>query len=260
MLDAHPNIIVSHEYTILEKILLQPQLAESKITLFNAVYNASYNDVTVGWRSPQNDKKGYTLGTGSKWQGRFRELRVIGDKSGGRVARLYYEHPDAFDHAYRQLEKTIAPVPLYILHVIRNPYDMAATDVLYKISHQPQGVKKEGISETNKYNNPSKLSKHIDLIAKRAEAILEMIDKYNMRVLELHNCDFVLHPKETLQKICSFLDIDCPEDYLEECDEKTFKQVSKTRNYLVWDTEHLRQVEELTKTYPFFRRYSFESN
>ena len=257
MMDAHPNMIVSHEFTVLKRIISP----KNKAALFNAIYKDSYMDVMKGWRNPENTKKGYNLGTGGMWQAKFSDLKVIGDKSGGVTTRFYYQQPSDFDKAYHKLQNVVG-VPLVVVHVVRNPYDIAATDTLYAVSHQSNGVKLETASEANPYNNPNALMKNTNLLAKRAKAIVEMIEKYSMNVLEIHNSEFVLDPVATLQKICLHLELECPEDYLQECEEKQkdFRHVSKTRHSVVWTPEALAKVKELTLDYPFFQRYSFESN
>ena len=260
MMDAHPNMIISHEFTVLKKLLSKPEIND-KLALFNALYKDSYNDVVKGWRSATNSKKGYSLGTGGTWQAKFSELKVIGDKSGGQTTRYFYEHPADFNKAFHKLQKIVG-VPLVVVHVVRNPYDMAATETLYRESDQYHGVKLENASQANPYNDPFKLMNHIKLLSKRAKAMVHMTEKYDMNILEIHNSEFVLEPVATLQKICLHLELECPEDYLRECEEKQkdFRRVSKTRHSVVWTPEALAMVKELTLVYPFFQGYSFESN
>ena len=79
-------------------------------------------------------------------------------------------------------------------------------------------------------------------------------------MLEIHHADFVYNPKEILQQICDFLDVDCHEDYLEACDSVAFKTLSKSRHLLDWPPEIVESVNSIIRKFPFFSRYSFDSD
>lgn len=261
MMDAHPNMIIAHEYKLSTKWFdprfSRRMLANNKSYLFNQLYENSYNNAfgKGGWRKERSEK-GYNLRLGM-WQGQFTVLRVIGDKAGGHVSRDYLEHPELTWRFFRELSDTVQ-IPLKILHVARNPYDMIATAVLYHFSHR--GAAKLNASETNKYKNPDLLSLYVENIFQRAAAIKAMTEEWGLQTLELHYSDFIKNPKHTLQTICDVLDVACPEDYLQACYNKTFKTISKTRNYVEWTEDARRRVETEMKKYPFFVRYSFTSD
>jgi hypothetical protein len=99
------------------------------------------------------------------------------------------------------------------------------------------------------------------MLVKRASAvarIMEMIGPIN--VIDIHNADLVNDPKAAIGKLCSSLGVECAPDYLQACANKVFKSVSRTRDMLLWSPEMIAKVkEEVIRTYPFFNRYSFES-
>lgn len=258
LMDAHPQMIISHEFSVLLRISRDSHLSD-KATLFNAIYKDSYNDLVRGWRASDNVKKGYSLGTKSKWQAKFTNLTVIGDKSGGRTTRFYHQYPDKFDHSYHQLMKTIG-VPVCVFHVVRNPYDMAATSMLYQLSHKLHGVKYSGANVTHRYNDTTKLRRHVRAVAARAGVNAELMQKYHLNTLEVHNSEFVLEPRATCEKICQFLGVVCPDLFLQECRDKAFPEVSKTRSTVVWSEDLIADVQELISRYHFFKNYSFDSN
>ena len=80
-------------------------------------------------------------------------------------------------------------------------------------------------------------------------------------VIEVHNTDLINDPKAAIGKVCSSLEVPCAADYLQACADKVFKSVSRTRDMLLWSPEMKAKVEEeVIQTYPFFNRYSFESD
>ena len=80
ILDAHPNVIMAHQFSVLEWVQKNPNY--SKDQLFNSLFENSYNNVFKnGIRSRNN--KGYNLTLDNSWQGRYRKtVDVIGDKRG----------------------------------------------------------------------------------------------------------------------------------------------------------------------------------
>ena len=112
-----------------------------------------------------------------------------------------------------------------------------------------------------RYDAEPRLKTGIERLVDKAGAVTKMIDLIGPdNVLEVHNMDLVNDPRTVVSKICTFLNVRCTPDYLQACASKVFKSVSKTRDLLVW-TPELQQLvkKELIRKYPFFARYSFES-
>ena len=257
MMDAHPDMIIAHEFMVFEKWPQQAAKLTNKAFLFNALYKDSYDDVTTGWRSSKEDKKGYTLQMKATWQGQFSRLRVIGDKSGGKVSYLYHESPETVQKSYRQLVETVQ-IPVHTIHVVRNPYDMIATQVLYTAAYEQSPnapARKIAASEDRKYDNPEMLMSMSKEQFKRAEGSKNMTEACNLTVLEIYDEDFIQDPKSTMKIICEFLDLECTEEYLQLCYDKTYRSMSRTRNWVKWTPEALKYVSNQIKDYPFFHRY-----
>ena len=264
MMDAHPDIVIAHEFFIFKKYIHKPGMLENmshRYILFSLLYQDSYSDAVQGLRTMDHNAKGYSLQLNSSWQGRFRKLRVIGDKSGASTARMYFLFPNLFRKYYNELLKVVQ-VPLRVLHVVRNPYDIIATDVLYNAYKFATQYKSHGkklpASTTNRYDNQTLLISKIKYLFENARAIVEMIREFNMTVLELHNEDLIADPKATLQSVCDFLHVECPADYLQQCYEKTYRSVSKTRDLIVWPKNIFERVGKEKQKYSFFNRYSFD--
>ena len=265
MLDAHPDIVIAHEFFLFKKLIKFPELSQSlkqRYQLFAMLYHDSYMEAAHGARTIEQDAKGYNLKLKNSWQGRFRRLKVIGEKGGSNTVKVYRTAPELFEKYYQQLLETIQ-VPVKVFHVVRNPYDIIATDVLYAannlLAHQHLHTKLPA-SATKKYDNETLLMARTASLFENARAIVEMVRKFKMNVLELHNEDLIADPKNTIQRVCKFLEVECSADYLQQCSDKTFKSVSKSRDFIFWPDQVIAMVEQEKQKYPFFQRYTFHED
>ena len=262
LMDAHPNIVIAHQYNVfgewVKGNMSKNLRLQDKEFLFNELYKDSWYQATSGWRTVKNNVKGYTLHTDSPWQGTYKQLQVIGDKDAALTSWAYYRFPDRFKASFNHIQESIG-IPIRAIHVVRNPYDMIATHLLYKVSDRP-GRRLKTATENNKYNNTRLLQIGAINVFREVNAIESMTETLKLNVLEIHNIDFVKNPRGTMLKICEFLEIDCPEDYLQMCKEKAFDKVSITRNLVYWSKELLADVEKRVKLHSFFDRYSFDSD
>lgn len=258
MLDSHPNMIIANEFPLIAS-LLSPE-SRSKVTkqgLFNALYLNSLADMVYGKRGVGGlEKKGYILAMNGSFQGRFSgKLTIIGNKKGGAVGKLYHDDPVKVVAVFNWL-KTEVGVPIRVIHVVRNPYDMVATHTLYLSG---EGGHKYAASEDKKLNNPFLIKQVIKQFSFRAMAVTSMTNVLDLDVLLIRHEDLVNDPKKTMTEICEFLDIHCTADYLESCKAKTYPSISRTRDLIEW-TQHLQDLVDLQiKQFHFFKGYTFNS-
>ena len=261
MIDAHPNAILAHEFSLFSKLAMRLSTGDeylmNKFNLFNALYQDSYTDAIAGWRSGKSsyDKKGYSLklNASDSWQGRFSTLKVIGDKSGGTTSRFYRDHPEQFKQMYHSLMDAVH-VPIRVIHVVRNPFDMIATRLLYRLSSEKR--------QKAQFNSTYKLKdEHVVLQAFRGlysevMAVHDMIKACDLTVLEVHSEDFIRNPRMTMKSICEFIGLKCSESFLEMCEQVTYKHISRTRDAVEWSEEMKGLVKTRILWFPFFQRYS----
>lgn len=265
-LDAHPNIALSFAFFLFRNLLKRGDeignldgLLRDKTLFFNIIYERSYHYSLV---SRRNNKKGYTLDVPELWSGRFDgNLKVIGDKSALPTTLGYSNSsPAYFKERYDCLQRSVS-IPLLGIHVVRNPFDMISTHFLYNSLNY--SWKKEATEKwliKNKYQNDSRLEKLIDFFFDKAKSVQEMVPLCGMKILEVHNEDLVKDPRKELLRMCEFLGVGCPEEYLQKCESKSYRNVSRTRDKVHWPS-HLRdRVKERIKEYSFFRGYSFEED
>ena len=81
-----------------------------------------------------------------------------------------------------------------------------------------------------------------------------------MSFLDVHNIDLVADPRGTMSQIFDFLGVEASEHYLDVCEQKVFKSVSRSRNMVAWTPEQIHRVEERIKKHKIFNRYSFDSD
>jgi len=79
------------------------------------------------------------------------------------------------------------------------------------------------------------------------------------RVHDVASMDVITNPRETLMKICDFLEVTCTEKYLQDCASIVSPVPSKTRDNVVWTEDQIKRVQKLIKHFPFLTRYSVES-
>ena len=257
MMDAHPNMIIAHEFYLFDKWAKKVQSVRKKSSLFDNLYRNSYDSALQGWRTVQKDQKGYSLELGGTWQGKFDQLKVIGDKTAGDTAIRCHTSPEKFREMYQGLQDTVG-IPIQVLHVVRNPYDMIATIALYNASHKHE-VKIEA-SEDHKFNSSVHLSNAAASIFAKADGVVKMISVCHLDFLEIHIEDLIRDPKVVIQRICYFLELECSEEYLQKCYDKTFKTLSRSRDLVVWTPGLLARVQREKEKYPFFQRYSFSDD
>ena len=257
MMDAHPSIIIAHEYYLFDKLAVQQTsaLLQMKGKLFNALYFNSYISATKGFRTSKHTSKGYNLNLNGTWQGQFQKLRVIGDKTAGSTAMMYYKSATLFKKTLQNLQDVVG-VPLHEVHVVRNPYDMIATVALYQASGDADH-KKVNASVGNPFNSSFYITLAADIVLNKALAVVGMVRDYNFHPLEIHLEDLIKDPRSIVIKIGQFIGVPCTEEYVKSCQNKVYQHAFRSRELVVWPRIVLEKVQAAIKEIAFFNRYSF---
>ena len=259
-LDAHPDIIVGHEFNLFSKLHSDKhkQLMNRTI-LYNGLYQNSFRAAKTGWRSLEQryDIKGYSLNMNSSnsWQGKFRKLRVIGDKSAGMTTRCIRDQPILFTKVFKELMETVR-VPVKILHAVRNPYDMIATRLLYR---RGSDGRKANYSKQNPLKDSRNVIQSLGQLKTEAKAVRDFTSRWTSATLEIHNADLINNPQGFMENICKFLGVECSESYLKMCRDHTYSDPTQPRHSLVWSESDQTSMESIIKENTFFHRYAFDS-
>ena len=246
-MDAHPNVVIAHVYFLFRKLKLKRNKGPS--VNLSQLYSQLFYWSTVN-DDFRNLEKGYSFNIDGSWQGRFTELKVIGDKSGRSAVVEYIKDRD------QQLAATVN-VPIKVLQVVRNPLDMIATKVLFTGS--PTKTTKVNATVEHKYRNFGLINKAATHFVNFTKEIIGMIYDVGLSPLEVHCEDLISHPSKTISDICQFLDLECSPDYLQMCVDKTFKNVSESRHLVDWDPNTLPSLIEQLRSFPFFKKYNLST-
>ncbi len=223
LLDAHPDIAIAHELHVLR--LLEAGFAERQIRrliLENSRFHARYRR---RWGRYRYEVPG-------QWQGRYRYLRVIGDKRARESGRLFACAPELLD----RLQKHIRLAIRYI-HVVRNPFDNIAT-----ISIKHEKTLNEAITE-------------YFLLCRTVRWVRREVGEES--VFEMRHEDLVASPVPELARLCAFLGVSAPDEYLAACAGIVFPAPRLSRGTVAWTQSAIDRVRREGSQYNFLRRYGF---
>jgi len=223
LLDAHPDVVLATGSKA-------AYLVESRylpLQVYSILIDRSQFLAASG-----QSRGGYFYNVPGQWQGRYRNLKVIGDKFGA-DGLLIGEN----DRLWSRLQG-LAGGQLRFLHVVRNPYDI--------------------ITSMRRRHNLTleKKTKLFFAKVRQAAASIARVDPQN--VLEIHHGSFIKDPKAELNRICAFLGVQTTTDYLNDCAAIVHKTPSQSRFSAPWTPELIAEVANRMKEFDFFDGYQFE--
>jgi hypothetical protein len=223
VLDAHPNATVSHELNAVKRFfdgvsrdvlldeifaLAQQQAREGRFA--SRAGGGSYRHNLLG--QAKTDASGITL---------------IGDKKGAGTAWQLERH--GLD-SIEDFKKYIG-VPVRILHVIRNPFDMVAAGM---------ALGREDVSRT------------IGIVSEIRDRCIgaDWCDVYYE--------DLVARPEEEIRRILTFLGLPVVPEHLAHSVEYLYREPHQRRFEIEWPAETRTMVEKLIVRYGYLGRYRWD--
>ncbi|MCB1840739.1 MAG: sulfotransferase [Alphaproteobacteria bacterium] len=223
MLDAHPEIVMANEFNLLRQFKNGLSLKQAaRLMLFNA---RMFTKNGTRWT-------GYAYAIPGQFQGRYRTLKIIGDKKAQSSAQQLYANIDLIA---RMQDKYNLPVRM--IHAVRNPYDTLA------MMAQRQGMP---------------LDQAIETFEKICEGAAFAYRKYPAQVLLVRHEDLRKEPKHTVRRLIAFLETECPDDYVAACAAAVDREPKKPRHDVSWTQEQRRQVEDMIDRHEFLNGYAFD--
>lgn len=220
LLDAHPEILISHELHFMKHLLsgvTVNNIAES-IVINSAIFNKNGREYT-----------GYDYSIDGQYQGKVKRLKILGDKKGNGTIRIIRKYPEVLT----LLDKF--NVPVKFIHVIRNPYDNIATRA--------------------KRNNTS-LRFAAKGYFKNMEVITRITQNTTFEVQHVLLEDLIYKPEATLNSLITSLDLERPtENYLNACKGRLFSKPKETRFDYSWDPMLVNFISRKIKHYEFLKRF-----
>ncbi|MHA1293713.1 MAG: sulfotransferase [Promethearchaeota archaeon] len=215
LLDAHPNMVISHELNVL------PYLKFSDYNYYKIYSMILYNSYKMA-SSANRYQTGYNYNVPYEYAGRYKTLKVIGDKKGEGSSKYFRRNPNFINELLKIFGKK-----LKIINVIRNPYDNISA-----ISFRNNLSIKQSI---NRYFNNIEVFNRIRKIMPEDQVIF------------INHEALIENPKKILSKLCHFLDLDAPTDYLEACSQIIFKKPHSRKEQEKWEEEDIKKIESLMK-------------
>jgi hypothetical protein len=168
-----------------------------------------------------------------QWQGRWRDLRVVGDKRGRMTTDRLAARPELID----DLAATVG-MPVRVIQVVRNPWDNVAT--MFTRGTAP-----------------------IEDQAQRYRELCRTVDALAARLGEdgvhrTYHEDLVAGTPAALQGLCGHLGVPAPDDWLAACDGVVFPSPRRTRDGVTWTPAARATLEDLVAATPWLARYRGE--
>ena len=222
LLDAHQSVLISHELHALKHF----RRGHSFDEVVDAIqYNSRF------FEHFGRGYFGYSYEVASQYQGRFSQLRLIGDKKANGTTRVLRRNPGILDALPQKI-----PVPFVFLHVVRNPFDNIAS----RARRAHIGLE---LSAHGYFDN--------------ADVIARLKQRYPDGVIDVYLDDLVADPKATLTALLrrlGFAEVD--DRYLDDCAKIVFKEAKRTRDDTAWDPALKRSIAERLGQYSFFHRFA----
>jgi hypothetical protein len=235
LFDAHPNIITSHELDALYYF----QHGFTPAQIYFLIFKNSLDFTNSG-----RQWMGYNYQVPNQWHGKYTQIKMIGDKSGSRSTRRLRKKNGA--ELITKLKKQIG-IPLFIFHVIRNPFDNITTMV--RRTHERNG------EEVNQQLLELQIKQYFKLVTINNR----LRNDKNIQVIDIHFENFVSDPKAALRKLFEMFDLSFDKSYLEDCVSIVWKKPKQTRHSLdLWTPAIIQQVEEKLKEIDFLKHYRFQ--
>jgi hypothetical protein len=223
MLDAHSDAVIAHELDALPYVAAGWTRGElyARILLHDREFTAAGRK----WY-------GYDYVVPGQWQGRFRQLRVIGDKRGAVTTERIEEDPSLL----HRLEEVVG-VPVRFVHVTRNPFDNVVT------------MSRRG-------------GKTLDQASDRYLALCATVASLHAErsgdIMDLRHEDLLADVPGRLAAVCRWLGLEPDDAYLSACASVAFDSPRRTRNELPWSADQRARILAAVDQHDFLSSYALE--
>lgn len=224
LLDAHPDMVIAHELDFLRGL---------RAGLGREALYALLLETSRGFMQDGHLWNGYRYKVKNQWQGRFRRLKVIGDKKGGSTSRQLLQYPRLLERLYSMMD-----IPIQYVHVTRHPG-----------------------------NNILGISREFDISLEQAAefyfAEAEAVAQHKTRVpadslFELRYESFIREPEAHLAALCDFLGQEAPKDYLHDCAAIVEPAIQNAKAPPVWPPGLWQSVAARAARFEFLAEYRFD--
>lgn len=225
MLNAHPDAVIAHELVATDYI----DKGCSRDPLYARII------ARAQWFNLRGNRANYPYQVPTGWQGKYRQLKLIGDKRGGAVSRHIGAHPDFLPRL-----RTLVGVPLRLIHVLRNPFD---------------NISAISIADGRPLNESIDFYfLHCATTSRLGEICADD------EVVTLHHEQMFPNPQGVLSALCSSLGLEPTAEYLAACSSVMFPAPTFTRRKVNWPAKLILETESRLRAIPFLREYAFDDD
>jgi hypothetical protein len=252
VLDAHPHALISHELDLMG--LLAEGFDRRQITHLIADNTRRFSRHGRYWNNFSYEIPG-------QWNGRLANgAHVIGDKKGDWAVRRLSRQPKLLSRLRDEF-----PIRIRWVVVVRNPFDNVSTLCLRKGRRYDQ----LRISARNEEEFRRQLRDPAGLgIPDRVDD--EMLEDYLTLHAGLHDVlgamqsedwfhlpyeSFLERPGEMTGRLCAFLGLEAPRDYIEAVGEVVRPRPHRTRERITWSPDQVVRVAEVVRRSGIFEPY-----
>jgi hypothetical protein len=224
LLNAHPEVVIAHELDAVRFVrhgFRRPQL-------FSLLLQRDQQFGTMG-----RNWSGYKYEVPGQFQGRFEQLRVMGDKRARSSVLQIAQQPKLLDRL-----RTVVKVPIRVLHVTRNPFDNIATE-----------ARRHRMTLTQ-------ATAWYEQICRAVSVVRPLLDPSEM--MDVRYETFASDTEAALSGICRFLNVEPEDAYLEACASIVWPNPNRTRDNVQWTHDERRGVELVIEKYDALHSYTFD--
>ncbi|MEL7221409.1 MAG: sulfotransferase [Bacteroidota bacterium] len=235
LLDAHPDMVIAHELDALYYFKARYHAYQ----IYHLILEKAYQFTAEG-----RQWMGYDYNVPGQWHGRYRKLKVIGDKSGGRSSRRM-KRPKGPNHLQKVIRYTGKKVK--IIHMVRNPFDNISTMTTRSAERVGWALDRENLDQ------------QIRAYFRLAETNKKIIDLGIHDIYTIHQEAFIADPTTELRKILEWLELDASDDYLAACDKVVWNNPKKRRfSFPLWNEATKTIVQEHMRNISFLSNYTYD--
>jgi hypothetical protein len=103
-----------------------------------------------------------------------------------------------------------------------------------------------------------KIRKQLEILIRQATTNQRLMDDSDVNILTLQHEALVADPYAMLERICTFLELEAPEPWLQACSSIIFKNPKKTRHLFDYPPELKQANTERMHLFPFLANYCFD--
>jgi hypothetical protein len=230
LLDAHPNVVLADEIDALRYV----SAGFKRDQIFHLLRRGAKREALRG-RITARRLTPYSLAVPGQWQGRYKTIKVIGDRKAGPSTRQFGREPQLLG----QLQSVMTSVELRIIQVVRNPYDPISAMMV-----------RGGRHFENAIDHYFDYCHTLDNLRNRLpDACLTAVRYEN----------FVQQPRQTLADLCQFVGIEAHDAYLEACSNIVKPMPDQYRQKVDWTPHWIGAVRDRINQFDFLAGYTYEN-